>query len=344
MKSKYHIDESILMMQLTKEYGVHIVNLCFIPFGDSAYSYQVNGLSGERFYLKLFDHENDSHRRGIIRLSYYLPLTWSIYHQGLFQNLTYPIKTLTDEFIVRFSDCTFVLFHFIEGQTLASAYPFSNKILKKIGISVAQIQQLTPYIDRSMLPIETYDVSFVPELEKCLSLLENTKTFNDYIQQSLKEKILTKKRHILVMINLIHELKGIAMADPKEWVLCHGDLWGGNMILQENEMYLIDWESVLIAPPELDLVGYIGEEFNVFFSAYEQQLGKSVTINLDVLRFYAYRHHLRNLTNWLMNILYRNLAKSQKENDLDMIIYHCMNRWDDIEPDIKVVDSILKTR
>ncbi|MCQ6560950.1 phosphotransferase [Paenibacillus mendelii] len=344
MKQRYHIDESILMKKLDQEYGIHTASLSFIPIGDSAYSYQVNGMSGERYYLKLFDHANDSHRRGIQRLKYYLPLTRSMYQEGLFRNLTYPIKTLSDEFTVTLSECTAVLFHFIEGETLAEAYPFSNIILEAIGRSVAQLQQITSHLDCSMLSEETYDISFVPALMKCLSLLESTVTWDDPIRQSLQEQVLPKQDQILAMLNLVHELRQAAAADPKKMVLCHGDLWGGNLIFADNELYLIDWESAQLAPPELDLVGYLGEKFEVFFSAYERQLGRSVSVNLDIIRFYCYRNQLRNLTNWLMNILCRNLDAEQRENDLEMILYHCMNRWADIEPNIRMVEAVLRKR
>ncbi|UVI29761.1 aminoglycoside phosphotransferase family protein [Paenibacillus spongiae] len=342
MKQKYRIDESILLAKLDQAYGIHTESLSFIPIGDSAYSYQVNGASGERFYLKLFDHANDSHRRGILRLNHYLPLTSRMYREGLFRHLTYPIKTLRDEFTVALSDCTVALFNYIEGETLAEAYPFSNTILESIGMSVARLQQITPDIGQSTLMTEAYDVSFVPDLDKCMAYLEGIETSDDPITQSLIEQVLPRKTEIGDMRSHIRRLREAALAQPKEMVLSHGDLWGGNLIYAENELYLLDWESAQLAPRELDMIGYIGEEFEAFYSAYVRQLSRSVTVDFDVIRFYCYRNQLRNLTNWLMNILYRNLVTEQRENDLEMILYHCMNRWEGIEPRIQIAEAVWK--
>jgi spectinomycin phosphotransferase len=93
-------------------------------------------------------------------------------------------------------------------------------------------------------------------------------------------------------------------------------LW--NLILHKTNLFFIDWESTIIAPPEFDLFGYLGEEFDVFLSSYQKHMGHTVTLNIALLRYYSYRHHLRNLTNWLMNILFRNTEEIQNENDLEI--------------------------
>ncbi|WP_407868461.1 phosphotransferase [Paenibacillus sp. P36] len=344
MKVKYRIDDSDLITKLHKEYGIQVESVNFIPMGDSAYSYWLKCTNGERYYLKLFDHHNDKQRTSVERLPYYLPLTWQMYHQGLFRNIAYPIKNQSGDFKTTFIDITVVLFNFIEGETLAAAYPFSKEILEAIAKSVALIQKITPFIEQYTLLTETFDISFESDLEKCIWMLENTETFDNSIKQALRELVLAKKEQIFVLLNLVRKLRGIAIADTNEKVLCHGDIWGGNLIHCESGLYFIDWESAVIAPPEFDLVGYIGEEFGVFFSTYEKHTGKTVTINPDLLRFYAYRHHLRNLTTWLMNILYRNTEEAQNENDLAMILYHCMNRWDSIEPRVGTVEAWLGNR
>lgn len=176
------------------------------------------------------------------------------------------------------------------------------------------------------------------------SVLEKSITFNNPIQQALHQVVMSKKEQIFDLLHLVRKLQAISIAETKEKVLCHGDIWGGNLIRHQNELYFIDWESVILAPPEYNFVSYIGEEFDVFFSAYEKNLGKTISLNPDLLRFYSYRNHLRNLTNWLMNILHRNTEEVQSEKDLDKILYHCMNRWDSIEANVIAVDALLKKR
>ncbi|RAP75816.1 phosphotransferase family protein [Paenibacillus montanisoli] len=344
MEVQYRIEDQILLSSLNQSYGIQAESIHFIPMGDSAYSYRVECANGDRFYLKLFDHQNDRQRKSVEKLTCYLPLNWSMVHQNLFPNISCPIKTVAGDYQTTCNAITIVLFTFIEGETLAEAYPFTEEILAEIAKSVAAIHRITPSIDHSLLLTETYDLSFDRDLEMCLSLLENPLTVADPIKQALREQVGSNKEQILAMLKRVRHLRSLAIAQNKEKVLCHGDLWGGNLIRHQNKLYVIDWESSVIAPPEYDLAGYIGEAFEVFFSAYEEQMGSSMTINPDLLRFYSYRHHLRNLTNWLMNILFRNTEQAQNENDLDMIVHHCMNRWDHIEPSVEIVETFLMKR
>jgi len=342
MITKFPIEDIVLITNLNENYEIRIVSLEFIPMGDSAYSYEVNCVNGHKYYLKLFDHQNDRQKKGIERLQAYLPLTWKIYHQGLFKNMTYPIKTQSGDYQSAFHGVTAVLFNFIEGESLADAYPFSDEILEAVAATAASIQQLTPHVDLTALPKESLDISFDSDLIQCMKVLELPPVINNPIHKEVREQVLAKKEQIHASLNLVYELRSTARLDPEQYVLCHGDIWGGNIIRHENQLYLIDWESVIVAPPEYNLFSYMGKGFDVFYSSYEKHLNKQITVNLDLLRFYSYRTHLRNLTNWLMNIVYRNHDKAQDENDLDMIRNHCLNRLDSIEPNVLAVEAFLQ--
>ncbi len=339
MKVKYPIDETALIAKLIRDYGIRADNVEFIPMGDSAYSYIVNCADGMRYYLKLLNRNNDRQRKHAERLDFYLPLTWRLYHQGLFANLTYPIQTVNGRFKTALDQVTLVLFNYIEGDTLADAYPFSESVLQAIAKSVANIHRSTPKLERC--ETESFDISFDRDLVRCIAALEDLPLAGNAHHRALREIVLPRKDEVMRLRDLVRHLHSAVRASGKPQVLCHGDIWGGNLIRNGGELFFIDWEAAVFAPPERDLFYYIGKEFAVFFPHYEREFGEPVSINTDLLRFYAYRRHLSILTNWLMNILYRNKDDEQNENDLEMIVHHCMNRWDSIEPDIAEAQLVL---
>lgn len=343
MITKFPIEDVFLISDVNEKYGVEVISIQFIPLGDSAYSYRVDCLDGQKFFLKLFDHQNERQRKGIMRLSYYLPLTWQLYHEGILRNITYPIKNEIGEYSTTLDGFTIVLFNFIEGETLADAHPFSDALLKEVAESMAIFQRITPMVDLTTLPKDSFNISFVASLKKCLKELEAHPKDNSTFR-TLREFIFPLQSQILTSIDLVTELRDKIIRESMEFVLCHGDIWGGNMIRQGQLLHFIDWESVIVAPLEHNFFSFLGDGFNVFYTAYEEQLNQPIKLNLDLLRFYSYRTHLRNLTQWLINILHGNNTQAQDDNDLDMIRNHCLNRLDPIETNLHRVEIYLKKK
>jgi spectinomycin phosphotransferase len=103
-------------------------------------------------------------------------------------------------------------------------------------------------------------------------------------------------------------------------------------LIQSSEgLIFIDWESVILAPPEREMVGFITQRLATFVETYISKSGVPFSPNVSLLRFYAFQAQLRNLTHWMMNILYLNKEEEQQENDLEMIQFHCLYRWQGIE-------------
>lgn len=337
------IDKERLSRQLSSAYGIGIERIRFLPFGDSAYSYAVACRDGQRYYLKLFDHGNDRQLRGCGRLDLYLPVVDRLHRQGLFTQLTYPIRTVDGRLKSVYRDYTAVLFNYLEGETLAEAYPFADDLVAEIGGLVAGVHLATPGLDLPGQLAEPFDISFADPLLAAVEALERAETAGDSLLAGLRQQVCGAKETIRELVALIGDLRAHAWDSGSQRVLCHGDIWGGNLMRHDGRIYLLDWESVQLAPREFDFLGYIGEEFPVFYAAYAAKLGRPPALDPDILRFYAYRHHLRNLHNWLHGILYGQLSKAQREHDLEMIREHCMNRWDAIEPQIAAVKAVLRS-
>ncbi len=157
--------------------------------------------------------------------------------------------------------------------------------------------------------------------------------------------VMPKKAQVLSMLNRMHQLRETASFEVSDSVLCHGDVWGGNLILTpEEEVYFVDWESCCLARPEIDLLNYIGDDFPDFLAAYEDARDRQVCLSADIFGFLQYRRHLSNLTAWMVNILYDNRSEEQSAHDLYLIREHCMDRWESIEPQITEVRTTLQRR
>ena len=104
-------------------------------------------------------------------------------------------------------------------------------------------------------------------------------------------------------------------------VICHTDLHGGNLMMDDQgNLYILDWENALIAPPEHDLFFFTGDErfWNVFLPLYERQFGP-VSIDIEVLRFYYYRRTLEDIAGFVFRILQGDGGEERDREDIEWL-------------------------
>ena len=347
MKTKFDVDNILLINALEREYQLSITDFYFLPKGDSAYTYIIKCSDGNIYFMKLYDSGTDSGSAKIKDLHTYLSLIWEMYDRQLFKLLSYPYKNTSGNFSTDLGFATIILFNYIEGRTLEDDYPFSLELEKNIAYTLASMHSTTPYLDLSSTRVETFDTPYLYNLKKYLSYLElSAKNSNQYID--------LLKGYILPKMEVIHDFmqnllkyqsyaKQLLKNNQLDMVVSHGDIWGGNLIIDhDGNLNLIDWESTIIAPAERDIRNYTGDYFSCFLEVYETKLGRKANLYTDVFGYYLHNFHLANLTNWIQRILYENKNAEQNESDLDCIMYHCMNRWAGIEDTLRNVRSILQ--
>ena len=88
---------------------------------------------------------------------------------------------------------------------------------------------------------------------------------------------------------------------PLDFILCHGDIHGWNLLIDNNgALYMVDWDTLVFAPKERDLM-FIGaglgnsgytpqEEETMFYQGY----GKT-DINQTALAYYPYERIIEDI-------------------------------------------------
>lgn len=326
--------EEVICRWIRQSYDFDVSSYAFLPVGDSAFSYIVDNPSHERRYLKVFDTSTQKGNWGVRHLHNYVPLMLELSESNLFRDLPKPFHTMSGDLWCSFDRFTCVLFEYIDGKTLADAYPFSDDVQTRIGSQLAKLHAV-PFANlKSPMMKESYPIDFGERLHASLRSLQ--------VYTGIDSFTLRLQSIVLPKLDLIHRFwKHFCEQQPKalhsshEVVLCHGDLWGGNMMQQvDRRLVFLDWEGAIIAPIERDLFSYIGPEYTMFRRAYEQERQMTRSLNPDLVAFYAYGHQLKNLSQWLHNILNEDFGDEQKDNDLDMIGFHCLDRWPSIEESI----------
>jgi spectinomycin phosphotransferase len=330
MKTELHTDKRALIHTVRHEYGIDAAHLTFIPLGEVSYSYIVDCADGDRYFLKRLD-DSRLGRISASRLDFYLPVTWSLHAQGLFRNLPLPIQTQGGDFYTLFNGRPLILFDYIAGRTLDGEHPLPDATLAELARSVAIIHRSTPEITVDNPCVERFDIPFEADLLEGLDELGHITGRDRWGRQALRDLLLPREGQVLGYLERLRELQRVVRAVPKERILCHTDLWGGNLIRGEDgHLYILDWEGAVLAPPEHDLFAFVKERFDLFLATYERERGP-VRLDDNVFRFYFYRRNLEDLTDWVFRILHENTEEEQDRHDLEGIVEDCMSGWPHLE-------------
>ncbi|MDP2859525.1 MAG: phosphotransferase [Bacillota bacterium] len=132
--------------------------------------------------------------------------------------------------------------------------------------------------------------------------------------RGFQELLLPRRSEILGYLDRLKELQAIVRARPREMVVCHTDLHGANLLVDSRgNLYILDWEGAMLAPPEQDLFFFAGRDtfWDLFWPNYEREFGPA-QLDVDTLGFYYYRRGLEDLAEWIQRLLYADQGDEQE--------------------------------
>lgn len=215
------------------------------------------------------------------------------------KNLIPCIKTKQGNLYQISDNLTITVFPYIDGQN-GFSLNLQEGQWRELGKSLKAIHsiQLPPSIF-DQIPQETYSPNWqktLKSLETLLTDLTTTDSIAGATQHLLNDNLPTI--HLLMdhANRLSHEIE----KHGQDFVLCHGDLHAGNIIIdQTGQIFIIDWDHPILAPKERDLMFIGGGVGNVWNKPSEQELFYDgygpVTVNLSLLAYYRVNRILEDI-------------------------------------------------
>lgn len=325
MKTEPTIDKTALIETVCREYGLHIERLTFVPVGWVAHCYVADCAGGGRYFLKLC---GDSDQTPTIAsdLDFYLPLTWQLCSKQILPHVACPVRTRAGRFTARLDNHLLILFDFIEGKTVGFGR-LSDEILVKLAGLLGTLHKSASKIEVEQPLYERFDIAFENDLLNGLYVLAGITSGDRKGKQELRKLLLPRKDEILGYLHRLKELQALAKGAGKEMVVCHTDLHGENLMMDDQgNLYILDWEGAMIAPPEHDLFFFAWDDrfWDLFLPNYEREFGPT-SLDSNLFGFYYYRRNLEDLTAWVVRILYYNTSEEQDKADLRGIVEDCIS-------------------
>jgi spectinomycin phosphotransferase len=182
--------------------------------------------------------------------------------QGI-ESVVAPLPTRSNTVWSQIGEWTVILYPFIEGDT-GWTPPMTPTYWKAVGTALDQIHRVKPpsSVDYPSLRRETFDPTGYRVSIGDIEAEHIHSPGSGRYEQALRSVWLAHESTIHTAISAIEALAALLRDRSGPFVLCHADLHPGNIIRSHgNQVFLIDWDEVMLAPKERDFlfVGVVPE-------------------------------------------------------------------------------------
>lgn len=265
----------------------------------------------QSYFLKVYEKGRASTPKLTALIDQYVPiLVWLINNSNLNGKITVPLITSSGEYKCEDENAIYLLYEYIEGETIGDQ-----------DLTDGQVRQLSKMITElhsfgKDIPVETaaiiedFEVPFLQMLRKILQ-----KGRNDF-PSDVWELVHSYIPQLNDLIYTVEENSQKLKNSNLRMVLCHTDLHNWNLMQSGNQLMLIDWEGLKLAPVEADLMFLVDKPyFNEFLSIY-QKTHQNFSINPDAMAFYQGRRLLEDIWEFIEQLLFD--EQDEQERDITM--------------------------
>lgn len=267
---------------LKADYGIEIATLALLPLGAdmNAAVYHAQTYDQTSYFVKL---KSGQHPDATIKIL-------ELLHAGGINEIIPPVKTIHGRSTQQIEDCTLIVYPFISGQDGFSK-DLTDSQWTRLGQALRQVHEIdVPSSLRNEIRKEAYSPKWREAVQALYPRIEAEPIGDEVAIKLLK----FMKAHIQSIHRLVDRAEQLAQKLQKqshEFVLCHSDIHGGNVLLANHEnIYIVDWDAPIMAPKERDLMFIGGGVANVWNNPHEEQLfykgyGKT-EVDLTALAYY----------------------------------------------------------
>ena len=285
---------------LAQNYNVHVTLLVFLPWGADRNTIVYRALADDQavYFVKL-------RRDDFSEASVLVPKQLS--KQGIRQVIA-PYSTREGQLWAHCDAYRLILYPFVKGQ---NGFQIALSAQQRVELGMVLKQLHTVSISDTLaasVPREEFSAEWRTKVKRFLSRFEY-ESFHDPITQAMATFLNGKRDELRDLIKHVEQLLERLQIHPQAYVLCHADIHGWNMLIEETgAFYVVDWDTLLFAPKERDLM-FVGcglggrgqtltEETALFYQGYGQ-----VPVNQVAIAYYRYERIIQDIAEYCEQIL-----------------------------------------
>lgn len=266
------LDEEKICACLRAAYGLAVRELRFLPLGadcDTAV-YRALGADGNEYFLKL---RGGAFNPAGVAVPGYL-------HDHGLRHIIPPLPGLDGRLWADLPPYRLILYPYIKGQN-AHERPLSAAQWVAFGAALRRFHDTTfPAALTAGIPREDFSPRWRNLVRATLRRIQR-QAYSDPVAAETAAFLNSKRAETLALAARAGRLARALAAQALPFILCHADMHGWNLLLTAGEeFYIVDWDTLLLAPRERDLMfigsGLMGggrseqEETTLFYQGYGQ--------------------------------------------------------------------------
>ncbi len=240
---------------IEQAWGVAVVSLEYRPVGFGSHHWMASDNLGLRHFVTV-DKLSSESRVGDevsalgLHLRPALAAAIDLYAFGC-SFVVAPIATKADDPFVQFGSYAVALFPFIEGDSFSFEESFDRSAREGVLEAVAALHT----VPIAAIRPPSADGFVVPWLDQLdLSVHQQGEAGSSGPHAAVASQLLNdNEAEIRRLVVRYRALAGRYLRDPGPVVVTHGEIHPGNVMVTSKGWMIVDWDTVLVAPPERDL-------------------------------------------------------------------------------------------
>ena len=303
MREPPNISEGGLQACLQDQYNLSIVRLEFLPRGldFKAGVYRAVSEQGVPYLLKVTS-------RPLYEPGYLVPRY--LRDQGI-TSVVAPIPAKSNTLWTKLEDWTLIVYPFIDGDT--SWTGMTNEQWKEVGNIFKRIHniRLKPE-DFSSLRKETFDpTEYVQWIRDFESQHLHVRQGESETEHALRESWVQNQSIIHTAMTFLEKLAAVLQSQSFQHVICHADLHPANLIRDDANVFVIDWDEVMLAPKERDFIFIREPQADAFWEGYGKR-----EINWLLLSYYLWERVVQDVIVNAQDVCFRDDLGEETKADI----------------------------
>ncbi|WP_144933404.1 aminoglycoside phosphotransferase family protein [Paenibacillus sp. 32O-W] len=283
---------------LKEHYSLEIKGILPQQGGWAALAYKVSGDSGT-YFLKAYEKSRASTPKWTALIDKYVPITiWLLQNSGLKGKLPVPLVTKQGEYKCEDEEGIYLLYEYIDGETIGDR-DLSGEQVRQLSEMIAELhsygEEIPPDTDAIK---EDFCIPFMQRLRSTLG--------GEYsrVPAEIREVTDPYLEQVKGLMDTVDKLSAGLKCRSLRMALCHTDIHHWNLMQAGQQLMLLDWEGLKLAPVEADIMFMTDKPYYEDFVSIYKQVHSDYTVDPDVLLFYQGRRKLEDIWEWMEQLLF----------------------------------------